>query len=278
VPGHLSCVGLSVANQDDFGRLVQSAPESAHEIATTKRSRHVQWIDPSGASICLHLDRRGRLECVTPFFVAPEGLARWRVRTSAASRDPDCRHCSGADCEVLDANGEMVARATVQWAIFAPYEQWLAEKRTYDLEVVAFAARATFCDSSAAFEAAQADWWGDAKGPEGKPLRFAEVSFVGEGMFGTDKQGTGERAMAVLAGQVETATVRRPERGSTFHHVRVATLPGTIDVVADPENVKGAPASGSIAWIHAWLVGRPVEPPPPEPPRRSLWARLRGLA
>jgi hypothetical protein len=273
--GHLGCIGLPVGSPEEFGSLVEAARAEAREVAESARGRHLQWIDLSGASICFHLDRRGRIDCITPFFVAPEGLARWRVRTDGVVRDPGCRHCSGTDCDVLDDTGEMLTRAAVQWAVFAPYERWLAEERTYDLEVVAFAARAQFFATDADFEAAQAAHWGDAEGPEDKPFRLAGVSFIAEGMFGTDKKGMGERATAMFCGRVESATVRRCERGGTFHHVRVATLPGSVDVVTAPENVEGSPAPGSIAWIHAWLVGRPVEPPPPEPARRSVWARLR---
>ena len=40
---------------------------------------------------------RGRVDCVTPFFLPAAGLARWRVRSRGPVRDPQCRHCSGAD-------------------------------------------------------------------------------------------------------------------------------------------------------------------------------------
>lgn len=275
MPGHLACIGLPIGTPEEFGSLVDAALAEAREVAATAHSRHLQWIDPSGASICLHLDRRGRIDCVTPFFVAPEGLERWRVRTDGVVRDPGCRHCSGTDCDVLDDDGEMLTRTAVQWAVFAPYERWLAERRDFDLEVVAFAARAQFFATDADFEAAQAAHWDDAEGPEAKRFRLADVSFICEGMFGTKKQGMGERATAMFCGRVESATVRHCARGTAFHHVRVATLPGSVDMVTAPESVEGSPSPGSIAWIHAWLVGRPVEPPPPAPPRRSLWARLR---
>ncbi len=275
MPSHFSSIGLAVADSSELASVMDSVIPAATEVALTRRGRHLQWIDPAGTSICFHLDRAGRIECVTPFFVPAAGLARWRVRTTVPSPDAECRHCSGADCDVLDADGQMVTRTAVQWACFAPYEEWLAHERTYDLEVVAFAERAAFFASEAEFDAAQAEWWGGPKGSEKKPLRFAPVSFLPEGLFGAAKD-MDQRAISSFAGRVERAETSKPERGKAFAHVRISTLPGAVDVVADPAIFEGAPEVGRIAWIRAWLVGRPVEPAPPAPPPRSWWGRLTG--
>jgi hypothetical protein len=74
---------------------------------------HLRWTDPSGASVAFHLDEAGAIDCCTPFFQAPEP-ARWRVRTSGPHPDAGCSHCGGADCDVLDAGGELVTRATAR--------------------------------------------------------------------------------------------------------------------------------------------------------------------
>jgi hypothetical protein len=44
--------------------------------------------------------------------------------------------------------------------------------------------------------------------------------------------------------------------------VRVATLPGVIDVLAPAEPMSDVPPPGAIALVRAWLVGRPVPVPP----------------
>ena len=38
----------------------------------------------------------------------------------------------------------------------------------------------------------------------------------------------------------------------------VATLLGPVDVVCDPAAITGDPTAGALAWVEAWLVGRPA--------------------
>lgn len=269
---HFSAIGLDFRDDASLARFTGRVVRGATEVGCTAAGSHLQWIDPSGACVLFHLDKRRVLECMTPFFSPPEGLARWRVHTSSAAIDGQCQHCSGADCDILDASDEIVTRAAVQFAMFAPYKAWLRTDRTYDLEVVAFAQQASFFATRAEFEATQAEWWGDARTPSGEPLRFDEVSFFPQGLLGTGQEAMGDRAKALMGGRVESATLRCSAQGKTFQHVRVASLPGLTDVVVNPASMTGTPTSGCLAWVEAWLVGRPVDPPPP--PGGSFWSRL----
>lgn len=258
---NFSSIGLRAAGREELSALVQATLASATDVASTADSRHLRWTDSAGSSIYYHLDAADRLACLTPFFAPVTGPAAWRVRSVAASVDPDCRHCSGADCDVLDGDGELVTRAAVQFALFAPYESWLSSERTYDLAVVAFARRVSLYATSADFAAAQASLWGERGAPEETLPLYAEKSFIPEGLFGTGPKPMGERAVALFAGHIESVARLQAADGLAFYHLRVASLPGLVDVVADPTLLERAPVEGDIAWVRAWLVGRPVVPP-----------------
>ena len=273
---HLSCIGLDVASQQELAGLVERMLEDAtEEVPAQAKTRHLRWRDPSGASVAFHLEDEA-LACVTPFFAPATGLSRWPARTTAAADDPSCVHCGGADCDLLDAGGELATRSAVQWLYFATYRDWLRRPRTFELEVAGFAHSAAFFADAAGFEAGQARYWGDRKGPTGQPLRFAEVSFLPEGMFAPAGTGLDQRAVAMITGRVEQATrLQNALTGTPFWHVRLTTLPGPLDVVASIAAVEGEPTAGGLAMVRAWLVGRPVEPPP-SPAERSWLRRVFG--
>jgi hypothetical protein len=255
---HLSCIGFAVSDRQGFadviGRLAALARE---DLPPTTAARHLRWTDESGASVAIHVDGHGSIDCVTPYFVVPEP-ARWHVRTGGPADDSDCAHCGGADCDILDSAGEMVTRATVQWLHYQPYRAWLAEQRDFACEVVAFADRCAVYATSQAFEAAQESWWPGIRSSD--TLRgFAEECFLPEGMFGSQGD-IGARATAMFSGRVVSVrSLVNTMTGAPFWHVRVCSLPGMIDVVTGrPE---GIPAAGSIAVVRGWLVGRPTVPP-----------------
>lgn len=258
---NFDCIGLVVPDAGAFERLVAEVFDAARPEFEEGAQKHLLWTDGSGAALALHVSEDG-VDCVTPFFAPEDGLTRWKVRTTEPVDDPDCVHCSGADCDLLDASGEMVTRCTVQWLHYAPYRQWLKEPRTFDLEVVAFGRSVQFFRTAEDFEAAQRTWFGDEPlGGTGKPMRMANNAFMPNGMFADASAGMGERATASFGGQVTRVEQRVNVRtGRPFLRARVATLPGEVDVVFGGFGGEG-PHVGDQAWIEAWMVGRPVERP-----------------
>src|SRR5688500_17308708 len=118
---HFTCIGLTAADQAAFFALLDSLIERAEEVGGPG---HLYWRDPSGAALAFHVDGNA-IECVTPFFDADDG-STWLVETSAPADDPGCEHCGGADCDLLDASGEMVTRSAVQWLQFQAERDRLA--------------------------------------------------------------------------------------------------------------------------------------------------------
>jgi hypothetical protein len=259
---HFDCIGLQVTDEGSFARILDVIIGKATEdVPTQEPFRNLRWTDPSGASVAFHLreDHEGSaIECVTPFFEPQGGLSRWRVRTSFPAMDPECVHCSGIDCDILDEEGEMVTRAAIQLLNFLPYQEWLNELHEFELEVAAFAYEAAFYANQDEFDEGQRRWlsWSEEdwpKMPDGNPVRFSDTVFLPEGMFADASVSMTERATALYAGRVKSAQhLTNTATGGEFQHVRVNT----------PSAVEGEPIPGKIAFIRAWLVGRPMIPPP----------------
>jgi hypothetical protein len=255
---NFGAIGLQVDDPGELARLIDGfGAFDLREELRHRSGRHLRWTDSSGASLALHLEW-GRCTCMTPFFEPVEGLARWEVASGGARDDAVCKHCGGADCDVVDDVGEVVTRATVQFLHYAPYRSWLGTRRRYELEAVAFARRLEVFPDEAALSRAE---------PAGlSSMRLAAKAFLPMGMFAATRNVT-EAATALFTGLVERAEARRNTRGAPFWRLRVATLPGAVDVVAARDSLGEAPAVGSIALVEAWLVGRPASPPP----RSSIW-------
>jgi hypothetical protein len=275
---HLASIGFPVSDRDQFARLLMSLIGKAVEDVPARNSvKHFRWTDPSGASIAFHLDSRGAIDCITPFF-SPREPNRWQVTTSAPEDDA-CAHCGGAMCDVFDSTGEMVTRAVVQWLQFQTYRDWLSNPQKFEIEVVAFAHEASFFATSEEYHESQRHLQTrpgrpDPVGPTDKPLMFADNAFVPEGSFAAQGH-MGDRATALYAGRVEASErLINGATGADFQLARIRTLPGLLDTVFDPKACKGDPVVGNIAFVRAWLVGRPNVPPPEA--KRGWVAKLLG--
>jgi hypothetical protein len=270
--GHFAAIGFDFQDQESFRTGIGGIGGEAVEVARSPRAVHLQWLDGSGACVAFHLDARsGDLACVTPFF-APEAPTRWRAQSTAPLDDPGCAHCGGAVCDLLDETGELVTRAAVQWLCFQPYRDWLRGGRRYDLEVVGFARSVEAFSDAEAFASSPASSLTDLAGAEAAAVHMAPDAFIPVGILGPNRA-VSLAATARFAGRIRAAArLDNARSGGRFWRVRVDALPGAIDVVAAEHAVLGEPRAGGHALVDAWLVGRPVEAPPP--PRRSLLRRL----
>jgi hypothetical protein len=244
-----AAIGFDFADQAAFRAALGRIGQDAALVARTDRDVHLQWLDPSGASVAFHVDARSRdLVCVTPFF-APALPTVWRVRSRAPLDDATCRHCGGAACEVLAADQRVLGSAGIQWLCFQPYRDWLTAPREYAIAVVGFAHRVVVGPAAPAGFAA-----GAGTGPDGA---------------------LGPAVTARLTGRIHAAARLDRADGGWFWRIRVETVTGSLDVVAAGDDVLGEPGVGEHAEVDAWLVGNPIDPPPA--PRRSLWRRLRDM-
>lgn len=262
-----SAIGFRISSEEDLERVASAALDRAAPPTDLgdAAERYLWFRDASGGALAVCLDADGMIACITPFFAAPDGGTRWRVRTSAPHVDRGCLHCSGADCDVLDAaTGAMCTRTTVQLLFFEPYQRWLEQERTFDMAVVGFASSLALCATPEDLERAQAARFGDvepnAPRSPGNPFRLADEALLPHGMFGPEGD-VGARAAAILTGRVDSVRVlANGLDGGRFVHARVHTLGGPLDVVAPADEV-ALPERATLAIGDCWLVGRPVDPP-----------------
>lgn len=277
---HFSCIGLQAEDDEATLKLIDPLLEAAKEDSPRyEPHRHFRWTDKSGASLAFHLRGARAVECITPFFDAGQAPTQWTIRTDAPYDDPDCAHCGGADCWIVDGKGEQLTRAAVQWLHYLPYRHWLLEPQEFPVQIVAFARDITFVNNSEEFrEAVRHAWHGhgeEKEDPEAPPVELAENAFIPEGLFSPEPQAMLERATALFAGRVEKVErLKNTTTGVDFARARINTFPGVLDTLFDPNTSKGIPADGSLALVAGWLVGRPTVEAPEAP--KSFWKKLFG--
>ncbi|MGA9172371.1 MAG: hypothetical protein WBZ33_00095, partial [Thermoactinomyces sp.] len=150
----------------------------------------------------------------------------------------------------IDLNGEMTGDFPF---VFEPpeYGSFLALKpfpRSVCLQIAAFAHRLQCFPDEETYLLAQ----------ESEGLMYGAESFVPIGMFvENDKD---PEAIAFFSGKVlEAEKKQNDETGAEFWYLLVKTLGGTVDVVADPEMMRGEPVLDGIICGEFWLSGKLVE-------------------
>jgi hypothetical protein len=243
---HFAAIGFSAEDADAFGALLDSLLGDAQIEALPGPAQHLVAGDPSGAQIAFHLEE-GEEPCLTPWFASASALP---VQTGALVDDSECAHCGGVDCDFIGPDGTVITRATVQCLYAQPWRTWLQTPRSLPLRVVAFAHRASAYPDRATFAAAR---------PLGE-LKIAEQAFFPIGMF-TEATSVTARASVLFSGEIVSARELENARGGgRFWHLRVATLPGELDVVA--AEIDGNVTPGALVLVEAWLVGTPDLPAP----------------
>ncbi len=257
---HLGAIGLVASDESSFGQLLDAIIDKSTEERSSGQYRHLLWVDPSGAAAYSHLDTDTQtIECITPFFAPAEGLARWRVKTSEYLDDAECPHCGGADCDIVDEDGETITRSAVQWAMYQPYRDWLEREQTFELEVVVFAHTIDIVADEETFASSPANVMG--KDDKGEPLRLASNAFLPFGMF-AEGNDMSERSIARINGRIVAAERRTNQlTDQPFWQIRIDALPGPTDIVVAADMIENEPQPGAYLAVLGWLVGRPVVAP-----------------
>ena len=231
--GHLEAIGF---RGEAWEAAVMEASSKAAPCGRSDGFEHYLWQDASGARVLYHA-KGSELLCVTPSFRSPKPSV-WEVESCGPVLDDDCLHCGGGDFNVPDS------RAAIQLELFAPWQRYLERRERFPMEVVGFAHWAQRCPDAAAIE-------------KRVGLKLAATSFIPVGMFGTEAKGMTQRATALVAGRLEEVErLRNGQTGADFLRLRVAALPGALDVVS---NLETLPGEGDILLAEVWLVGRPQE-------------------
>lgn len=264
---HLSSIGFQIKTQKALQQLAQEAMSRGERIAGGA-AHYYRWHLDVGSELWVHVDAAGAVVGIEPHFAGPARMAltlRQHIARSPSALDgafqgePQQAAVEEAHPLIFDvpdyarhASLELPAAATVQLAAFAHSLQayadadaFAAAQRTQGL---AFAAKTLIPVSFFRRE--------ERPSPELPPELAA---FFGDLGAEPAAQPLPE-AVALLSGVVLETEMRLNETSSSiFRYLRLGTVGGEIDLVADPAIVRGEVVAGGVVYGDCWLSGRLVE-------------------
>ena len=254
-------MGLAVADNDAFGRLINTAIGEAELIGSRDDWSVYRWQDPSG--VRLVMSTRGNVIVdVLPSLAA-----------SPAARLADVRMVNEdvAFADVLDADGEVATRlaAEVEQRRLLPDGPVAGPA-----SIVALGVEVTVHDSAEAFAASDASLLGGVHVGSGPPPHFVEngrpwpprvaaESFISYGVF---DPGEAAEAYARISGSVVSAESRVvAATGQRFVAAHVRCVGFDVDVCLPADNDTAPPAAGAVVAGTVFLVASlPELAPSPE--------------
>ena len=247
---HMTSLGFPVTTEKDFRHYVFTASEFGQKIESPNGS-YTLWEPGNGIELWVQTNLHKRIIGMNLHF---SGHSRMKV---------------GLTRRILKIGQSILDGAFYAWA--APqrnepesgYYPFVFDVPDYDLhndvrvpslatvQLTAFAHELEGFENTAAYMAAQESG-----------LSRAEESFIPSGLFTSGHRG-GVReppvAEAIFSGHVlVTQILINPVTDQRFYWARVRTLGGEVDVVADPQVVRGKVIRNGIIKGSFWLSGRLV--------------------
>lgn len=245
MPSHLSSLGFSVKTREDFSALAMQAAREGKIVEVPGQGSYTVWAPGEGIELWVQIDQQGQLIGLNPHFngkaVMPVGLTRRVLRSDDSELD-------GA-FYAWAAPEDDPEMGLYPFAFDAP------DYRMYDalhLPQLANAQLAAFAHEIKAYKNEE------ALRATGK--RMAAESCIPSGTFRPGPMGgriDPPESRVIYYGYVlETALLTNPVTRRTFYWARIRTLGGEVDLVADPEIVKGTIVKDGIVGGQFWLSGR----------------------
>jgi hypothetical protein len=259
MPNHFEAIGFAVRDEDDLQELAAAAVEHG-DVVPVRGGTYYHWAPGAGAEVWVQVVGRRWLG-MTPHFAGETALGAGivgRVRYEDDTPLEGCLHAWANPAADDPAAGEY------------PFVFAVPDFRVLDgmrmpaaapVRVAAFAHEIDVHPSAEAFYAAQQT-----------ELKYAAESFIPSGMFG--RGGELPVPLALINGTVMDAERRTNPAGTAFWWMRVRTLGGEVDVVAQTALVAAEPVPGGIVSGEFYLSGRVIADAPP--PRRGWIRRLTG--
>ena len=233
---HFACIGIPSALRDDLTQFIDTIFPIATPPQRADGARLLAWNDTSGASLYLHLNEQGSIECLTPSFC---GLRERQVKAKAIVPDERCRFCDVLHVEVLDDKGEMFYPLLLQVEDVEAIRDRIEPEKIILLRVTGFAEDLQSWPEEEAFHASQ----------ESQKLKYATQSRGPSGMFNTPWT-----PHAFMTGKVvESNSMINTQSGIDFLHLVVDSYGGAYDVVAPSQAHPIEP--GAIVRCSCWMVG-----------------------
>ncbi|HWI62161.1 MAG TPA: hypothetical protein VNT75_10015 [Symbiobacteriaceae bacterium] len=239
---HLNDLGFLVETDDQLVDLARTASDSGAEVPTAGGACYC-WAPGEGVEVWVELGPRGELRACNPHF---SGGSKIRVKISdMIAGDGNALH-GRIQAWAGSARGSLFAGPP----LILDLPDMELVRQQVKLPVTAWVQIAAFAHAAECFPDEQAfRLW-----QEGRPTPMSPECFIPSGAFAQPP-----RPEAAFAGRIEQADLRtNPVTGRPFHHLRVKTSIGTVDLVADPESLDGIPMAGGIVQGYFALSGRIV--------------------
>ena len=249
MPSHFSSIGFPVSDMDAFKTLLTRAAREGQSIPVP--GGHYVRFHNDGAELWVQVKKNNILDC-NPHFA---GRSQLMVRITELI--PEEEEFNGAVyCWVISSEDEDDDDAgfypcVIDIPDFKRLREEFDPPAIATLQVSAFAHELECFPNESSFAASQREEWKDSPG-------LASESFIPSGLFEPDSSDSNpRRAEAIFAGHVEHTSLKtNPITGESYYYLAIHTLGGVMDVVADPQIVRGSPVVGGVAYGQFWLSGR----------------------
>ena len=240
---HLSDIGFGFESPQDFLVFVQQVVNQDGNTGFTSPNGHYMlWTTGNGVELWIHADAARQLNGCGIHFRG-EGRMQVHVTQTFISGDTPLHGCLYGWLNPADENnpysGELSFAASVP--NFDYIAEPLLQSPMVTLQVAAFVEKELRCYmSDGAYHS--------VRGRSAAPSEVFESDW--------DRSDTpGEPSpLALCGGRVLSVEMRtNPSTDLPFYALHVKTRGGTIDMVADPEALRGRPVEGGIVQANCWL-------------------------
>jgi hypothetical protein len=243
MPSHMSDIGFRVKESSDFMRFAMQAAEEG-EVAVVPDGSYVKWSPGQGIELWGQLDRQQEIIGLNPHY---SGQAKLKIALTKRVPSPQGTALDGGFYGWV--NPDEGDPPTGEFPVVFDVPDFrcsdaLKLPAIVEVQLTAFAHELKGFENESAFDESQSE-----------SMKFAVESFIPTGLFVSE--GSAERAEAIFTGYIlDMSIITNPSTESEFVWVRVRTLGGEIEVVADPGVLSGSLPVGGIVSGSFWLSGR----------------------
>jgi hypothetical protein len=267
VTDHFSVIGFHAGSAEELADMVSKLPETGGQSQPCMPGYYYRWRTDGGPELWIHMMKEPEeatsdkltIVGVTPFFA---GAGRILVRVLKKRRRARDNAFEGAVFVEVEPGPRPHQCATVALFDVVDYACWANRVTPFiaEAQVVAFPHDLTIFATEEEFTQAQ----------EQERVKFQPESFFASGLFSFSGDGAEQAVFhdpndeefnapsrAFMTGRVLSSELRQNDvTGQTFYTAHVKTLGGTMDIVADVQQVKGELKPGSIVQGEFWFCAK----------------------
>lgn len=243
---HFSSLGFKVTNQEDFTNYLKQAYENGENIKTDLGT-YIKWEVGNGIELWGQLDVDNNAIGLNPHFTGNSSI-KIRIQNKIKRdndtilegafycwADPDETGEDGAYPFIVDLPNIEIYNLNIPQVVIA--------------QITGFAHELSAYRNDDEFDNAQTSM-----------PKFATESFIPAGLFDPNgNNSTPQQSMAIFTGHViDTSKIINPITGQEFIWIKVSTLGGEYDIVADPQLIEDEISIGGVVSGMFWLSGKVI--------------------